>query len=98
MPAPVWEDSNFNRSYYEDVWSSRSIREPVVPDGRADHKPERQAVFEKRYGHIRSYEQYLFENSYRIVKIFLKCIEGEAERAFSGADRYAGKELKFSHS
>ena len=26
--------------------------------------------FEKRYRQIRSYEEYLYENSYRVVKIF----------------------------
>ena len=27
--------------------------------------------FKKRYKHLRNYEEYLYENSYRMVKIFL---------------------------
>ena len=38
--------------------------------------------FKKRYSHIRNYEEYLHDNSYRIVKIFLNISKDEQKKRF----------------
>ena len=61
----------FNRSYYEDVLvvqvhdlqKTYQMAPRVLEDSKKD-------FFEKRYRQIRSYEEYLYENSYRVVKSF----------------------------
>lgn len=73
----------FNRSYYEDVLvvqvhninKSYHMAERVV--GMDDDK-----FFQKRYAHIRNYEEYLYDNSYRIVKIFLNVSKEEQKERF----------------
>lgn len=73
----------FNRSYYEDVLvvqvhninKSYHMADRVV--GMDDDK-----FFKKRYAHIRNYEEYLYDNSYRIVKIFLNVSKEEQKERF----------------
>lgn len=55
----------FNRSYYEDVLVVRVKR--FVPE----------AVWRKRYGHIRNFEQMLVDEGTRVVKIFLNVSKEE---------------------
>ncbi|MBQ8306101.1 MAG: polyphosphate kinase 2 family protein [Blautia sp.] len=89
----------FNRSYYEDVLvvqvhdmnKGYHMAERVIGQSKED-------FFGKRYGHIRSYEDYLFENSYRIVKIFLNVsYEKQKERFLERLDM-PEKNWKFSSS
>ena len=62
----------FNRSHYEDlvtvqteeIWKGYHMSDRVLDDTR-------KKFFEKRYDQVNNYEQYLYENSYRMVKIFL---------------------------
>ncbi|MFR7462173.1 MAG: hypothetical protein ACLUW8_15585 [Subdoligranulum sp.] len=49
---------------------------------RACWKTARRTFFEKRYRQIRSYEEYLYENSYRVVKIFLHVSKDEQKKRF----------------
>ena len=62
----------FNRSYYEDVLVVK-VHELNKGYKMADRITglDTKDFFKKRYRHIRNYEEYLFDNSYRIVKIFL---------------------------
>lgn len=59
----------FNRSYYEDVLvvQVHDLQEGyrMAPRVLEDSRKE---FFRKRYRQIRDYEEYLYENSYRIVK------------------------------
>ncbi len=73
----------FNRSYYEDV-----LVVQVHNINRSYHMAKRvvemddKKFFEKRYKHIRNYEEYLYDNSYRIVKIFLNVSKEEQKERF----------------
>ena len=87
--------SLFNRSYYEDVL--------VVKVDRIDkcyHMAPRvledPAFFEKRYRQIRDYEQYLYENSYRVLKIFLNVSMDKQKERFIERIDVPEKNWKFS--
>ena len=73
----------FNRSHYEDV-----LVVQVHKMNRTYHMAKRiieqddEVFFEKRYAHIRNYEEYLHDNSYRIVKIFLNVSKEEQKIRF----------------
>lgn len=62
----------FNRSHYEDlvtvqvedIWQGYHMSERVLDDTKKE-------FFDKRCEQVNNYEQYLYENSYRMVKIFL---------------------------
>ena len=89
----------FNRSYYEDVLvvqvhninKSYHMAERVV--GMDDDK-----FFQKRYAHIRNYEEYLYDNSYRIVKIFLNVSKDKQKERFIERIDTPEKNWKFSSS
>ena len=89
----------FNRSYYEDV-----LVVQVHEMNKGYHMAERvigqptEKFFKKRYGHIRAYEDYLFENSYRIVKIFLNLSKEEQKKRFLQRIDDPDKNWKFSAS
>lgn len=73
----------FNRSYYEDV-----LVVQVHKMNRNYHMAKRviemddDKFFAKRYNHIRNYEEYLYDNSYRVVKIFLNVSKEEQKNRF----------------
>ena len=54
--------------------------------------------FKKRYKHIRNYEEYLYDNSYRIVKIFLNVSKSEQKKRFLERLENPDKNWKFSSS
>lgn len=62
----------FNRSHYEDlvtvqaeeIWKGYHMADRVLDDTK-------KKFFAKRYEQVNNFEQYLYENSYRTVKIFL---------------------------
>ena len=73
----------FNRSYYEDVL--------VVQVHKINHnyhmakrvvEMDDDKFFKKRYNHIRNYEEYLYDNSYRVVKVFLNVSKDEQKARF----------------
>lgn len=72
----------FNRSYYEDVLVVQVHDLQRPPDGPARAGRQQEGLFEKRYRQIRSYEEYLYENSYRVVKIFLHVSKDEQKKRF----------------
>ena len=47
--------------------------------------PARRELFEKRYEQIRNFEEYLYENSYRVVKMFLNVSKEEQKKRFWSA-------------
>lgn len=86
----------FNRSYYEDVLvvqvhhleKTYRMAERCIDDD----------FFEKRYRQIVDFERYLYENSYRVVKIFLNVSkERQKERFLERIDDPA-KNWKFSQA
>ena len=87
----------FNRSYYEDVLVVR-----VYEMNKTYHIAERvtgqptEEFFKKRYRHIRNYEEYLYENGYRIVKIFLNLSKDKQKERFLERLDTPSKNWKFS--
>lgn len=86
-----------NRSYYEDVLvvnihdihKSYQMAERVID-------VDKDKFFKKRYRHIRNYEEYLYDNSYRVVKIFLNLSMEEQKKRFLERIDRPEKNWKFS--
>ena len=55
-----------------------------------------EAFFKKRYRQIRDYEEYLYENSFRVVKIFLHLSKAEQKKRFLERIDVPEKNWKFS--
>ena len=89
----------FNRSYYEDVLVVR-----IYEMNKTYHIADRvigqptEEFFKKRYRHIRNYEEYLYENGYRIVKIFLNVSKEKQKERFLERLDTPSKNWKFSAS
>lgn len=87
----------FNRSHYEDVLVVR-----VHEMWKGYKWPKRcfdmseDEFFEKRFRQINNFEEYLFENGYRIVKIFLNISQEEQKQRFIARIDEAEKNWKFS--
>ena len=89
----------FNRSYYEDVLVVRVYemnKTYHIADRVIDQPTEE--FFKKRYRHIRNYEEYLYENGYRIVKIFLNVSKEKQKERFLERLDTPSKNWKFSAS
>ena len=84
----------FNRSYYEDVVTvsvhdiqkSYSMANRVLDVRKSD-------FFNIRYKQIQNYEEYLYENSYRLLKIFLHVSKDTQRKRF--LERIDKKEKKW---
>lgn len=87
----------FNRSHYEDVLVTRihgmengyNMAERCLSGGS-------EKFYHKRYEQIRNYEEYLYDNSYRIVKIFLNVSRDEQKKRFLDRINDESKNWKFS--
>lgn len=85
----------FNRSYYEDVLVVKV--HGLQKDYRmADRCLDDDGFFEKRYRQIRHFEEYLYENSYRLVKLFLHVSKEEQKQRFLKRIEIPSKNWKFS--
>lgn len=87
----------FNRSYYEDVLvvRVRELQKTYKMPKRCLEMPE-QELFDMRYRQIRDFERYLYENGYRLLKIFLNVgLDEQKERFLARLDDPA-KNWKFS--
>ena len=85
----------FNRSHYEDVLVTR-----VHGMEKGYAMPERvtgdAAFYQKRYVQLRNWEQYLYENGYRVVKVFLNVGKEEQRRRFLDRMELPEKHWKLS--
>ena len=72
--------SIFNRSYYEDVLVQK-VHKLYEKNKYAD-RIELDSIIEQRYEQISNFEKYLWENSIRVVKIFLNVSKDEQGRRF----------------
>lgn len=87
----------FNRSHYEDVLVTQihgmennyNMAERCLKEGS-------KRFYEKRYQQICNYEEYLYENSYRMVKIFLNVSKEEQKKRFLDRINDESKNWKFS--
>ena len=85
----------FNRSHYEDVLVTRVHQ---MEKGYA--MPERvigdKDFYKKRYSQLKNWEQYLYENGYRVVKVFLNVSKEEQRRRFIDRMELPEKHWKLS--
>ncbi len=88
-----------NRSYYEDVLVVRvhNLQNRYKMADRCLDNSEAE-FFEKRYRQIKNFEEYLYENSYKIVKIFLNVSQEEQKKRFLSRIDDERKNWKFSSS
>ena len=89
----------FNRSYYEDVLVVRvhDLQKTYRMPKRVLETPK-DDFFEQRYRQIRDFERYLWENGYRVLKIFLNVSSAEQRRRFLDRIDDESKNWKFSSS
>lgn len=86
----------FNRSYYEDVLIVK-VRELW----KAYNLPERlknKEIITRRYEQIRQWEEYLYENGYRLVKIYLNVSAEKQKERFLERIEKPEKNWKFSEA
>lgn len=88
-----------DRSYYEDVLVvkvhnyQKSYNMPTRCISMDSHE-----FFERRYRQIRNYEEYLYENGYRIIKIFLNVSKDKQKERFLERIDNPSKNWKFAAS
>ena len=89
----------FNRSYYEDVLvvQLHDLQKGYKMPPRT-LKGGKEAFFQNRYAQIRHYEDYLYDNGYRVVKIFLHLSKKEQKKRFLERIDNPAKNWKFSRS
>lgn len=85
----------FNRSHYEDVLVTRvhQMQKNYRMPERITQDPH---FYEKRYVQLRNWEQYLYENGTRVIKIFLNVSQDEQRRRFLDRLELAEKHWKLS--
>ena len=86
----------FNRSHYEDVLIGK-VKELYKGQAHADRIDEKK-IIEKRYRDIKNFEEYLWNNSVRVVKIFLNVSKDEQAERFLSRIEEPEKNWKFSES
>ena len=89
----------FNRSHYEDVLVVKVHDMQTgyhMPDRVIGEDPEK--FYERRYEQIRGFEQYLYENGYRFLKIFLHVSKDKQRDRFIERIDEQEKNWKFSSS
>ncbi len=89
----------FNRSYYEDVLvvQVHDLQKTYRMPPRTTEVGQRE-FFRRRYRQIRDYERYLYENGYRVLKIFLNVSKEKQKERFLERIETPAKNWKFSES
>lgn len=89
----------FNRSYYEDVLvvQVHDLQKTYRMPPRTTDIGQRE-FFHRRYRQIRDYERYLYENGYRVLKIFLNVSKEKQKERFLERIDTPAKNWKFSQS
>ncbi len=86
----------FNRSHYEDVLVAK-VHKLYKNQNRADYI-RLNDIMKNRYEDIRNFEKYLYNNSVRIVKIYLNVSKKEQAKRFLSRINEPRKNWKFSLS
>jgi len=87
----------FNRSYYEDVLVVK-VHEINKTYKMAERCLDDKEFFNKRYNDIRHFEKYLYNNSYRVIKVFLNISKEEQKKRLLQRINQNDKNWKFSDS
>ena len=87
----------FNRSYYEDVITAKvlHLKDTYQMSERILSQSEEDFI-DRRIRQVKNYEQYLYENSYRMVKIFLHVSKEEQTGQLLERIELPEKNWKFS--
>lgn len=85
----------FNRSYYEDVLVVR-VHELQKGYSMPKRCIDDDDFWEKRFRQLRYYEEYLYENGYRLLKVFLNVGPDEQKKRFLERIDDPAKNWKFS--
>lgn len=85
----------FNRSHYEDVLVTRvhGMEKGYAMPRRVIEDPD---FYHKRYRQLKAWEQYLYENGYRMVKVLLNVSQQEQRRRFIDRMELPEKHWKLS--
>ena len=85
----------FNRSHYEDVLVTRvhQMEQGYAMPTRVTADKD---FYKKRFVQLRNWEQYLYENGYRVVKVFLNVSKEEQRRRFIDRMELPEKHWKLS--
>lgn len=86
----------FNRSHYEDVLIGK-VKQLYKTQPHADRINPKD-IIPRRYKDIRHFEEYLYENNIRIIKIFLNVSKKEQAKRFLERIEEPEKNWKFSSS
>lgn len=86
--------SILNRSYYEDVLVQKIHK--IYEKNKYADRIDLDSMIDKRYEQINNFEKYLWENSIRVVKIFLNVSKDEQARRFISRIDTPKKNWKFS--
>ena len=86
--------SILNRSYYEDVLVQKVHK--IYENNLFADRIEMDSIIDNRYEAIRNFEKYLWDNSIRVVKIFLNVSKDEQARRFISRIDTPKKNWKFS--
>ncbi|MCF0133796.1 MAG: polyphosphate kinase 2 family protein [Blautia sp.] len=89
--------SLFNRSYYEDVLVVK-VHKLYETYKMAERCLDEKTFIKKRFKQIRNFEEYLYDNSYRVVKIFLNVSADTQKERFLERLERPEKHWKFSSS
>ncbi len=87
----------FNRSHYEEVLVVR-VHPQLLEPQRLPPRASREDVWERRYREINSWERYLGDSGFRLVKLFLNISREEQRKRFLTRIDLPEKNWKFSAS
>lgn len=86
----------FNRSYYEEVLVVRVHPQILQNQSLPSRIKNDKNIWQKRFGQIRSFEDYLAENGVQVLKFFLNLSKDEQKRRFLKRINTPEKNWKFS--
>lgn len=86
----------FNRSYYEDVLVVKVHK--LYETAKMPNRCKQGKVIERRYTDIKNFEEYEYNNGYRIIKFFLNVSKAEQKKRFLERIDLKIKNWKFSSS
>lgn len=86
----------FNRSYYEDVLVVKVHK--LYETAKMPNRCKQGNVIERRYTDIKNFEEYEYNNGYRIIKFFLNVSKDEQKKRFLERIDLKIKNWKFSSS
>jgi PPK2 family polyphosphate:nucleotide phosphotransferase len=88
----------FNRSYYEEVLIVRVHPEILRGQGLPDELLDEKTIWKERYRSIIDFEEHLYRNGTRVIKVFLHLSKDEQRKRFLERIAAPDKNWKFSLS